>query len=120
MACLVTHFHLDHIGALEECLSYYNLNINKLESTNFKMEIIATPGHTNDSQTFYFVDEKIMFVGDFIFKNGIGRTDLGGNTKDMIESLKNICSYPDDTKIYPGHGPATTLGEEKIHFSNYF
>lgn len=120
VACLVTHFHLDHIGALEECLSYYNLNINKLESTNFKMEIIATPGHTNDSQTFYFVDEKIMFVGDFIFKNGIGRTDLGGNTKDMIESLKNICSYPDDTKIYPGHGPTTTLGEEKIHFSNYF
>ena len=55
-----------------------------------------------------------MFVGDFIFKGSIGRRDLPtGDTKAMQESLDMIKDYPDDVKIYNGHGDVTTLGEEK-------
>lgn len=120
VGCLVTHFHQDHIGSLEEVISKYEVDINKSSSKKFDFEIIETPGHTNESRTFYFKKNNIMFTGDFIFKSSIGRTDLGGNDKDMISSLEMIKSYPDDIIIYPGHGPNTTLGEEKKHFSLYY
>ena len=119
VGCLITHFHQDHIGALEEVLSTYNLEINKVKSKKFNFEIIETPGHTFDSRTFYFKEDKIMFTGDFIFYHSIGRTDLGGSDKDMIYSLHIIEKYPDDITIYPGHGSKTTLGEEKKRFSLY-
>ena len=117
---LVTHFHQDHIEALEEVLSYYDTSLNKVESKKFEFEIIETPGHTNDSRTFYFKKINTMFTGDFIFQHSIGRTDLGGSDKDMQESLEMIKKYPDETIIYPGHGPSTTLGEEKSIFSLYY
>ena len=120
VGCLVTHFHQDHIEALEEVLSTYDVEINKVNSNKFVFETIETPGHTFDSKTFYFKKINTMFTGDFIFKSSIGRTDLGGNDKDMIESLEMIKNYPDNTIIYPGHGPKTILGEEKKHFSLYF
>jgi glyoxylase-like metal-dependent hydrolase (beta-lactamase superfamily II) len=117
---LVTHFHQDHIEALEEVLSYYETDLNKVNSDNFKFEIIETPGHTNDSKTYYFKEINTMFTGDFIFYQSIGRTDLGGSNKDMKESLEMIKKYPDNTIIYPGHGPSTTLGQEKSLFSLYY
>ena len=117
---LITHFHFDHIGALEEIIGYYNVDTNKVNSSNFKFEIIETPGHTEDSKTYYFKQDKIMFVGDFIFKNGIGRTDLGGSNKLMIESLKKISKYPDNIIIYPGHGEITTLKNEKNNIKYYY
>lgn len=119
IGCLVTHFHQDHIEALEELLSYYNVEINNINNNNFNFIMLETPGHTFDSRTFYFPKEKIMFCGDFLFKNGIGRTDLGGNQKDMINSLHEIEKYDDEITIYPGHGPSTTLGQEKRNFSLY-
>lgn len=119
VGCLVTHFHYDHIGALESLISTYDVEINK-PNDKFDYEIIETPGHTFDSKTFYFKKLNIMFVGDFIFKNGIGRIDLGGNIIDLKESIEMIKQYPDNTILYPGHGDPTTLGEEKKHFSNYF
>lgn len=119
VGCLVTHFHQDHIEALEELLSYYNVEINNINNNNFNFIMLETPGHTLDSRTFYFPKEKIMFCGDFLFKNGIGRTDLGGNQKDMINSLHEIEKYDDEITIYPGHGPSTTLGQEKRNFSLY-
>lgn len=120
IGCLVTHFHQDHIEALEEVLSYYDIDVNKETYDNFHFETIETPGHTFDSKTFYFPEEKVMFCGDFIFASSIGRTDLGGNDQDMIESLEKIKSYPDDIILYPGHGPKTTLGVEKKHFNFYY
>lgn len=117
---LITHFHQDHIGALEEILSYYDLEINKVKSSKFKYKIIENPGHTMESKTFYFEKDKMMFVGDFIFKNSIGRTDLGGSDKLMQESLDMISKYPDDLVIYPGHGPKTILGLEKNNFKYYY
>lgn len=119
VGCLVTHFHYDHIGALEALISTYNVEINK-PNKKFDYEIIETPGHTFDSKTFYFKQINTMFIGDFIFKNGIGRTDLGGNVIDLKESLEMIKKYPDNTILYPGHGDYTTLGDEKKHFSEYF
>ncbi len=120
VGCLVTHFHQDHIEALEEVLSKYEVDINKISSTKFEFNIIETPGHTKESRTFYFEKNNIMFTGDFIFNRGIGRTDLGGSDQDMKSSLEMINSYPDNTIIYPGHGPSTTLGEEKKRFSLYY
>lgn len=120
IGCLVTHFHFDHIGALEEVLSYYDLDVNKVTNPDFNFETIETPGHTFDSKTFYFINDQIMFTGDFIFYSSIGRTDLGGNNKDMLYSLDLMKNYADDITIYPGHGPATTLGQEKKNFKMYF
>lgn len=120
IGCLVTHFHQDHIEALEELVSYYDVEINKSKYGKFEYEIIETPGHTFDSKTFYFKKDNIMFTGDFIFYQSIGRTDLGGNTKDMITSLENFKKYDDSIIIYPGHGPSTILGKEKRYFDLYF
>lgn len=120
IGCLVTHFHQDHIEALEEVTSFYDVEINKESYGPFKYETIETPGHTFDSKTFYFKEINTMFTGDFIFKSSIGRTDLGGNNKDMIQSLKEFESYSDDIIIYPGHGPSTNLGKEKELFPLYY
>jgi len=118
---LITHYHFDHIGALEELKQYYNVPIydystDNINVENFNFEIIHNPGHTIDSVSFYFRNEKIMFVGDFIFKETIGRTDLDtGNMMEMQDSLNMIKKYPDDVILYPGHGEKTTLGHEKIN-----
>lgn len=117
---LVTHHHFDHIGALEELEEYYHLKHNTFTKF-FPYEIIKTPGHTSDSLTFYFPKEKIMFSGDFLFKNTIGRWDLDtGSIESMQESLKKIATYPIEITIYPGHGPSTTLREEIPFFNLYF
>lgn len=119
VACLLTHAHFDHIGALEQVLSFYKLKVNEYNGKTFSFEVIKTPGHTDDSITFYFKEENVMFVGDFIFYHNIGRTDLGGSDEDMKNSLEMIKKYSDDITIYPGHGPSTTLQEEKKSFSYY-
>ena len=110
---LVTHFHFDHIGALKELLKFYPLQVNQ-KVQEFHYEIFSNPGHTLDSISFYFPDEKVMFVGDFIFKDGIGRTDLGGNDFEMKESIQMFLKrFSDNTVLYPGHGVSTTLGAER-------
>ena len=119
---VVTHYHFDHVGALEEVKNRYNIpiyDINNLEEKeytigNFKFEVIYTKGHHNTCITIYFKEDKKMFVGDFIFKGGIGRTDLeDADEKEMIKSLNKIKTYPDNITIYPGHGDITKLGYEK-------
>ena len=114
-AILLTHHHFDHIGALKFFNNIkiidYNTEENKIG--DFKFEIIKTPGHTSDSITYYFKEEKIMFVGDFVFEGSIGRTDLDtGNYKEMKKSIEKLKTYPTDTKLYPGHGNNTTLEKE--------
>ena len=93
------------------------LNDGVSDGILLKFDVIYTPGHTDDSITFYFEKEKVMFVGDFIFKGSIGRLDFGGNETDMKNSLKLIKKYPDDIIIYPGHNESTILGLEK---NNYY
>lgn len=118
LTVLTTHSHFDHVGALAEILKYYNIKVNNYDLVD-NLEVINTPGHTDDSVTYYFKDDDIMFCGDFIFKKTHGRTDLGGNNKKMIESLQKISQYPDKIRLYPGHGLSTTLEEEKKYFLNY-
>ncbi len=122
LAILVTHYHVDHVGALEDCLKAYNVNVidyrnyGKVKVGPFYFEIIRTPGHKNDAVTYYFRDEKVMFVGDFIFKGSIGRCDLpGGDILEMKNSLKNIKKYDGNIILYPGHGYPTLLKDEFLN-----
>ena len=72
-----------------------------------------------DSVSFYFYDDKAMFVGDFVFLDSIGRCDLdGGNFSLMRESINKIKTYSNDIMLYPGHGSKTLLGYEKEN--NYY
>lgn len=118
---LITHHHDDHTGALEEIketfncpiYDFSNLQEQKYQINNFYFEVIYTKGHTDDSITYYFYKDKIMFTGDFLFKGTIGRTDLEtGNVIEMQKSINKIKTYH-DIKIYPGHGEETTINDEK-------
>ena len=76
--------------------------------------VIGTPGHTPGSVCFWFEQDAALFGGDLLFAGSIGRTDLpGGDARAMTASLQRVMSLPDSTVVYPGHGPATTLGKEK-------
>ena len=79
-------------------------------------EVIATPGHTPGGVCFYFKNEKALFSGDTLFSGSIGRTDFPGSDESLMEqSLRRLTGLPDDTFVYPGHGPRTTIGHEKKH-----
>ena len=81
----------------------------------FNLKVIDTPGHTRGSISLECVDKGIIFTGDTLFAGGIGRSDLpGGDGEKLISSIKKrLFIYPDNTVIYPGHGPSSTIGEEK-------
>lgn len=123
LGVLITHSHFDHIGALRNFLTKRSIKIFKrsnLEENkdykigDFTFKCIYTPGHSKDSVTFYFEEDKKMIIGDFIFKESIGRTDFpGGSDKEMADSINKIEEYPDDIELYPGHNETTTLGYEK-------
>ena len=82
---------------------------------NLRLKTIAVPGHTPDSVMFYSERDHAAFVGDTIFQAAFGRTDfLGGNEWDLLESIKHkILTLPDDTILYSGHTPPTTVADEK-------
>jgi hydroxyacylglutathione hydrolase len=86
---------------------------------NIHLKVLHVPGHTPGGIALLMInpDSKILFTGDALFCGGIGRTDFaGGNEKLLIKSIKEkLLSLPDGTVIYPGHGPSSTIGEEKIH-----
>jgi len=77
------------------------------------VRILHTPGHSPGSISIYF--KKNVFVGDVLFKESIGRTDLyGGNYQVLMDSIKNkLLTLPDETVVHSGHGPETTIGYEK-------
>jgi glyoxylase-like metal-dependent hydrolase (beta-lactamase superfamily II) len=80
--------------------------------------IIHTPGHTPGSTTFDLAgDRHILFAGDTLFMNGIGRTDLwGGSHSEILSSIRNrLMTYDDDTLVIAGHGKSTTIGHERRH-----
>lgn len=130
---LITHNHFDHVGALKEIINKYNpvlyySNINdevhydKLIDLNeetykigdFIFDAIYFPGHRNDLYAFYFKEDNIMFDGDFVFENGIGRVDLPhGSLSELKSSLEKLMKYDDSITLYPGHGNKTNLGIEK-------
>ncbi len=122
LGVLITHSHADHIGALRNFLTKRSIKIFKRSNLeekeysigDFSFKCIYTPGHSKDSVSFYFEEDKMLFIGDFIFKGSIGRCDLpGGSEDDMRESILKIMNYDDDITLYPGHYEITNLGEEK-------
>jgi len=80
-----------------------------------KLQVIHTPGHSTGGICLYVDD--VLLVGDSLFAGSIGRTDLpGGNHQMLIASIKEkLLPLPEKTRVYPGHGPMTTIGEEKLH-----
>lgn len=84
------------------------------------LEVIGTPGHSPGGVTFRLKRENesdVLFVGDALFYGSIGRTDLlGGDHEQLITSIKTrLLTFPDDTVVLTGHGPATTIGQERKH-----
>lgn len=84
-----------------------------IEFGTHKFTILETPGHSPGSVVYYCEPEKVAFTGDTLFRGTIGRTDVvEGSMFMIIQSLRMLSQLPDDVKVYPGHGSATTIGQE--------
>lgn len=79
--------------------------------------VLETPGHTPGGVSLYFPEDKCVFTGDALFYRSLGRTDFpGGNHQQLLRSIREkLFTLPDDTTVYPGHGEATTIGDERKH-----
>jgi glyoxylase-like metal-dependent hydrolase (beta-lactamase superfamily II) len=88
-----------------------------VEQAGIKLEVLHTPGHTPGSICLYARKEQAVFVGDTLFADSVGRTDMpGGNMTQLLRSIKEkLLTLPDETVVYPGHGPKTTIGRERTH-----
>ncbi len=89
-------------------------NGDTLSFGNYSIEVLHTPGHTPGSLSF-FIDTVGLITGDTLFAGSVGRTDLWeGSHPTLISSIKkNLLTFPDETIVYPGHGPKTTIGRER-------
>lgn len=88
-----------------------------IEEAGIRFGVIHTPGHTPGGICLHSTDEGIIFVGDTLFAGSVGRGDFpGGDMAQLLRSIKEkLFVLPDDTVCYPGHGPTTTIGQEKTY-----
>ncbi|MDF2606180.1 MAG: beta-lactamase superfamily domain protein [Bacillales bacterium] len=105
---------------ISEIVLNKSINVNKLAEgsfgiDDFKFEVIDVPGHSPSGYCYYFKEHNFIIVGDVLFYRSIGRTDLyGGNMALLVKNIKDkLLKLSDRIKVYPGHGPTTTIGEEK-------
>ncbi len=86
-----------------------------IEAGPIKLEILHTPGHTRGGVCLYIKEEGLLFSGDTLFARSVGRTDLeGGSAEDLMTSIKTrLLCLADDVRVFPGHGPSTTIGDER-------
>ncbi|HEY0604576.1 MAG TPA: MBL fold metallo-hydrolase [Herpetosiphonaceae bacterium] len=151
-AIVLTHAHLDHIGAVEPLRHWANVPVylhpaddwllagavmqgrmfgfsmepvapaehklihgERFSFGNVELQVLHTPGHSPGSVCLYATADKALIAGDTLFYRSVGRTDiLGGNAQTLIQSIEQqLWPLPDDVRAYPGHGPETTIGEEK-------
>lgn len=86
-----------------------------VNEAGIKPAVIHTPGHTPGGISLYIQTEGIVFSGDTLFADSVGRTDIpGGSMPQLMESIREkLFVLPDETVVYPGHGPQTTIGREK-------
>lgn len=88
----------------------------KISVGSLTFHILFTPGHTEGSVCFYEQAQRVLLSGDTLFAGSVGRTDLrGGSWETLMESIHTkVLGLPDDVTVYPGHGPMTTIGEERM------
>ena len=115
---LVTHYHFDHVGKLEYMKNIYPeaklidyKNKGNIIIDVFNFSVIETFGHTMDSCSFLFDSEKLLFTGDFVFKETIGNYEED-NRDEMIKSFQIFKYISPSTVIYSGHGESTTVESE--------
>ena len=154
-AILLTHGHLDHVGAATKLKAHFGVEIlgpnsqdeywfqalpqqsrqfglfeadsftpdrwldedgELLNLAGYQFEVLHLPGHTPGHVGFVEHSQKIVFAGDVLFKQSIGRTDFpGGNHEELLHSIRaKLYTLPDEMIVIPGHGPATTIGQEKM------
>jgi len=82
---------------------------------SFTFTVLYTPGHAPDHVSLYSAEDELVIAGDALFREGIGRTDLYKGSMDVLRRsiIEKLYVLPDNTNVYPGHGPATTIGHEK-------
>jgi len=134
---LITHTHMDHLGALSELKSTLEVPVavhpldakglhlqpeillgdgDTVSFGRINLKVLHTPGHTPGSVCF--LTGKYLISGDTIFPGGPGKTRSPGDLKQIIESIKGkILPLPDDTHVFPGHGDSTILKKEKKEFA---
>jgi len=132
---VITHGHGDHTGAIDQVKQATGANIaihpsdagaldlqysadlllkggDSVDVGDLHFFVIHTPGHSPGGICLY--GHNVLFCGDTLFNYSIGRTDLGGSTSQLINSIvTKLMILPDNTVVYPGHGPAMTIGEER-------
>lgn len=93
---------------------------DEIEQVGIKLSILHTPGHTPGGISLYSKEDGVVFVGDALFADSVGRTDFpGGSMAQLIKGIKEkLLALPDETVVYPGHGPITKIAREK-QFNQY-
>ncbi|MEM4389178.1 MAG: MBL fold metallo-hydrolase [Candidatus Micrarchaeia archaeon] len=127
-----THGHWDHAGENERLRKALGCRVavhaadagvvkadfllgdgDVVRAGSVSLRVLHTPGHTPGSICLLEEKEGLLFSGDTLFKGTFGRTDLGGSDLAMLASLKRLALLPKNTRVLPGHGEPTTIGEEK-------
>ncbi len=88
-----------------------------IELAGLKLEVLHTPGHTPGGISLYAKEQGVVFSGDALFADSVGRTDFpGGSMTQLVSGIKDkLLTLPNEAKVYPGHGPATTIAREKSY-----
>lgn len=136
-AILLTHAHNDHIAGVQALMERYPVPVylgaadaeffrvpfatvpvsdgQKLELEGLSFEVISTPGHTPGGACYYARAEKVLLTGDTLFRGTIGRTDLPGGDYDklIVSVMEKLMGLDGDVAILPGHGPVSTIADER-------
>ncbi|MFA5424906.1 MAG: MBL fold metallo-hydrolase [Phycisphaerae bacterium] len=88
-----------------------------VSEADINLTVLHTPGHSPGGISLYSPDDKVLFSGDALFADSVGRSDFpGGDKRLLTKSIRNkLYALPNETIVYPGHGPQTTIGHEKAH-----
>lgn len=100
-----------------QAIGFYITPEETLSFGNSSISVLHTPGHANGSVCFYCEEAKFVVTGDVLFYQSIGRTDLKTGNYDLLQQSiwEKLFTLPDDTIAYPGHGPETSIGSEKVN-----